>query len=110
MNNKNLFTDFPIAVSSLIVISIFLTRLGVVGGFDPSFFILASEKFVVKEEIDKNLKVFKEGYDGQFYYRYALNPFSKDLKYGKKPPGGRGRYGIKVDSPKYRRGRLLYRM
>ncbi|MEL6658138.1 MAG: hypothetical protein AAFR36_16890 [Bacteroidota bacterium] len=101
--------EHPVLISSIVVVSIFLLRLSILGGFDPSCFILVSEEFVVEEELMHDLIVFKGGYDGQFYYRYAVNPFSKDKWYvvdGIRE--NKGQHGIKVDAPKYRRGRLTY--
>ena len=105
-----LLKEFPVAISVAVIIGVFLLRFAV-GGFDPSYFILAGEKFVVKEELSKDIIVLKSGYDGQFFYRYALNPFSKDIEYAYDDYGtftGYGDFGIKVDHPKYRRGRIFY--
>ncbi|MEO0726904.1 MAG: hypothetical protein AAFZ63_20335 [Bacteroidota bacterium] len=98
----------PVLISSMVVVSIFLLRFIILSGLDPSYFILASEEFVVEEELVHDLTIFKGGYDGQFYYRYAVNPFSKDKRYVVDGVKEKGQHGIKVDAPKYRRGRLTY--
>ncbi len=95
----------PITTSSIVICAIFFLRF-LVGGFDPSYYIVVGEKKSVKDDFIHDLKTLKNGsgYDGQYFYRYAINPFNKDLKYGNKY----GRYGIKIDTPIYRRGRLIY--
>ncbi len=103
----DLLRERSVLISSAIVVSIFVLRLIVSGG-DPSYFILAHEKLVVEEELVHELTVSKGGYDGLFYYRYALNPFNKDVAYATESVEGKGRYGVIVDAPKYRRGRLTY--
>lgn len=105
---KDLLQHRPVLVSSSFVVLVVLLRFSILGNFDPSYFILPDEAFVVEEKLVHELTVFKGGYDGQFYYRYAVDPFSKDVKYVVKSVRGKGRHGIKVDAPKYRRGRLTY--
>jgi hypothetical protein len=39
-----------------------------------------------------------DGYDGQFYYRLALDPFT----------GEQTAYGVRIDTPAYRQQRILY--
>ena len=74
-------------------------RLAIAGG-DPSILILPGEKFCNVDEIPENLIVKPEygiGYDGQFYYRLSLNPFTnKETE-----------YGITFDFPVYRSQRVL---
>ena len=110
MLNINLFKSFPVLnqypalISSLIISSIFILRF-IMGGFDPSYFIVASQNFVEKEYLTQDIMIRDKGYDGQFFYRYALNPFSKDIHYNE---FHQGNHGIKVDKLKYRRARVLY--
>ncbi len=108
---KSLFLKNPILISSIIIGSIFLTRF-IVGGFDPSYFILAG-RYSDKNELIHDLRLFKGGYDGQFYYRYAINPFNKDIKNERinkdfKLVRSFDRYGIRITDPIYRRSRVLY--
>jgi hypothetical protein len=67
--------------------------------FDASYFITAGSDFVDKTETRTPIAVQAgQGYDGQFFYRYALNPF--DL--------GSNKYGVTVDHPGYRAQRIGY--
>jgi hypothetical protein len=68
--------------------------------FDPSYFVRAGDFFVDAEHAPKNLTILKNslGYDGQFYYRLALSPFTHD----------QSGFGVRLDSPRYRQQRILY--
>ena len=50
--------------------------------------------------VPKNLTVTRGnvGHDGQFYYRFALNPFTSKIT----------EYGVTLDAPAYRQQRILY--
>jgi len=67
--------------------------------FDFSRFVWAGKLFVDPEHAPKNLFIRDDcGYDGQFYYRLSLDPFTcKQTD-----------FGIKIDSPIYRQQRILY--
>lgn len=82
-----------IAVSILIQFSSFLN-------FDPSVFVFAGSKYADPNKTPLQLHVFtgSVGYDGQFYYRLSLNPFTNELT----------EFGITLDSPRYRHQRILY--
>lgn len=69
--------------------------------FDPSFFILVGEYLVYDpNQVVNNITVIKNsgGYDGQYYYRLALNPFANK----------RYDFGIILDAPSYRSQRIVY--
>ncbi|MEN3013092.1 MAG: hypothetical protein ABDH23_00535 [Endomicrobiia bacterium] len=67
--------------------------------YKPSYFINAGEIFCDTKRIPKNLVVVKKsGYDGQFYYRFSLNPFTSKLT----------EFGITLDAPPYRHQRIVY--
>jgi hypothetical protein len=68
--------------------------------FDPSYFVRAGDFFVDAQHAPKNLTILKNslGYDGQFYYRLALSPFTHD----------QSGFGVRFDSPRYRQQRILY--
>ncbi len=67
--------------------------------FIPSYFVCAGSYFCDSKIVPKNLVVPTEfGYDGQFYYRLSLNPFTNK----------RTEYGITIDAPPYRHQRILY--
>lgn len=78
-----------------IYLFILLTSLG----YNPSYLISLGEKFVNFSQIPKNIIVWKNyGYDGQFYYRLALNPFTTKVE----------EFGITLDNPAYRHQRIIY--
>lgn len=68
--------------------------------WNPSRFVHAGDRWVDAKVAPENLYVFdhSDGYDGQFYYRIALNPFSNKQT----------DYGIRIDGVIYRKQRILY--
>ncbi len=64
----------------------------------PSSFIVAGTNFVEPSKLAAPiaLGVNEGGYDGQFYYRLALDPFSPEHV----------EYGIRLDTPHYRHQRI----
>ena len=67
--------------------------------WDPTFFIRAGGYFYDQSRSPQPLTIrHYTGYDGQFYYRFALDPLSSE----------RAAYGITIDSPAYRGQRILY--
>lgn len=69
-------------------------------GFDPSHLVRAGEVFSDPALVPRGLAVERgaTGYDGQFYYRMALDPLAT----------GRTAHGITFDLPALRYGRILY--
>ena len=67
---------------------------------DPASFIVAGENFAARDSLVSPIPVIAKspGYDGQFYYRLALNPFTS------KPTD----YGITLDDPATRGARIGY--
>lgn len=67
---------------------------------DPARFVFAGDEFCDPARVPSNLPVGIDtaGYDGQFYYRLALDPFSAE------PTA----FGIRLDNPPYRQQRILY--
>lgn len=65
-----------------------------------SAFVLVGDRFADPRRVPENLVVLPEssGYDGQFYYRLALNPFTRTAD----------EFGIRFDYPVYRHQRILY--
>ncbi len=73
-------------------------RLGL-HNFDASFFITAGDAFCDPSLTPEGVRIGGPyGYDGQFYYRLALDPLTKQ----------RVEYGITIDTPSYRQQRILY--
>ena len=68
--------------------------------FDPSVFITAGDKLCDPGLVPDKVSILENsyGYDGQFYYRLALDPFtSKAFD-----------FGVRLDTPQYRHQRILY--
>lgn len=88
------------SIVALTVYAIFMLSLLIKNGFDISTFVVAGDKFTNPQKAPKNLSILKDsfGYDGQFYYRLALDPFSTK----------RVDFGITLDTPAYRHQRILY--
>jgi hypothetical protein len=69
-------------------------------GFDVSYFVTAGDYYVDPRLVPGNLSVISNsgGYDGQFYYRLALDPFT----------GHAQAFGITLDEPPIRQSRIGY--
>ncbi len=80
------------------LVFIFLTARGVKNDF--SYFVTAGDKFCNRDSVPRSLTVLlnSSGYDGQFYYRLALDPFTSKVI----------DFGITLDRPAYRQQRILY--
>ncbi|MGI8438368.1 MAG: AZOBR_p60025 family cell surface glycopolymer formation protein [Chthoniobacterales bacterium] len=68
--------------------------------FDVSRLVVAGDRFCDPAQVPLGLFVFRgsPGYDGQFYYRLALNPFTH----------ARTDFGITLDTPNYRQQRVFF--
>jgi hypothetical protein len=68
--------------------------------FDASSFVVAGDHYCDPTSVPPGLTVLKNsaGFDGQFYYRLALNPFTTQLT----------EFGITLEEPPYRHQRILY--
>ena len=68
--------------------------------YDPSVFIMAGDRFVDRERLDAPIIVrnHSDGYDGEFYYGLALDPW----------PAADGSHGVTPDFPAARGQRILY--
>jgi hypothetical protein len=88
------FAFFVLAVHVLMVLPILAHH-----GFDPSAFIVAGDRFVdaAKTPAPLIVRPHSDGYDGQFYYRLALAPFTAE-------PAA---FGITLDHPAWRMQRIL---
>lgn len=93
--NSPLFTTLIVAVVYFIYLILLLVRFD----FNPAYLISMGEKFADLKQLPNNLVVWKNhGYDGQFYYRLALNPFTLKQE----------EFGITIDIPSYRQQRIIY--
>lgn len=97
---KQLNTPFVNLLIVFLVYSAFLIQLVIKINFSPGYLISLGEEFVTEIElIPKSIPIWANyGYDGQFYYRLAQNPFT--LSYDD--------FGIKFDIPSYRQQRIIY--
>ena len=87
------------ALAAAVYAAYLLARLGNFG-FDTSCFVCAGDQVCDPSTVPPNLIVAKDspGYDGQHYYRLALDPLTTQ----------RTAFGITFDSPAYRQQRILY--
>lgn len=88
-----------VLIMGLLVLVFTLGRLAY-GGWDPTRFVVAGDSYVDPAQAPSGLTVLENstGYDGQFFYRLALDPFTSQ---------GRD-HGIVFDSPSYRQQRVVY--
>lgn len=68
--------------------------------FDVSRLVVAGDRYCDPAQVPPGLFVFRgsPGYDGQFYYRLGLNPFTHT----------RTDFGITLDTPSYRQQRIFF--
>jgi hypothetical protein len=87
------------AIVAAVYLAFIMLRLAA-GGNDPSIFVLAGDKFVDAKHAPESLKVLTnwDGYDGQFFYRLALDPFTTKQT----------DFGISLDLPPWRQQRIVY--
>jgi hypothetical protein len=90
--------QFVVLIAAFLYLAFLAARLEKHHG-DASFFVTAGD-LLVDGNAPKSLTVLKAntGYDGEFYYRLALDPFTSE----------RTAFGITFDSPRYRQQRILY--
>jgi hypothetical protein len=88
-----------LAVTGTAFLALVLAQLGN-HGWDASFFVTAGERLVDRERAAPELSILpgSAGYDGQFYYRLALDPWTSVQV----------EHGVKLDSPAYRQQRIGY--
>lgn len=87
----------PAAVVA-VAYGLLLWRHLALASFDPATFVLAGLPYTDPAQAPATLPVGPTGYDGQFYYRLALDPFSSS----------RTVHGIAFDAPAYRYQRIGY--
>ncbi len=94
--------DSPLAtlLITTIAVSIFIGGMLVRSDFNASYFVTAGDMYCNPDLAPDELVVLKNssGYDGQFYYRLALDPFTSK----------RTDFGITLDIPSFRHQRILY--
>jgi hypothetical protein len=94
--------DRPFMPSALtaVVYGLFLLARLHAHGFDASYFVVAGTDHYDVASADPSLRSIRAGagYDGQYYYRLAIEPFSRKLV----------DHGIAFSMPAYRQQRILY--
>ena len=91
--------DHPLAPLLLVAAAYLIFLVLRLQRVDVTAFIVAGEEFVERAALPAPITIQHPiGYDGQFYYRLALNPLTRE------PMAD----GIKLDSPLYRHRRILY--
>lgn len=104
---KRLFgSSLGLVIITIFFYGIFVGQTLWRNGFDFSHFIIAGNIFVNSEQLTEPIKILKKcgpeercgGYDGQFYYRLALDPLTNK----------RTDYGVTIDLPALRHQRILY--
>lgn len=94
--------DTPLAALALaaLLYSAFLAARLHRTHYDFSAFITAGDVFVDASATPSPIAVLpnSDGYDGQFYYRLALDPFTDQQT----------AFGVRIDTPPYRQQRILY--
>lgn len=93
-------TPIAVALLTLFFYSIFLFLYQQKYSFNPTYFVTAGNYYVNKQEMSDSFVVQRQsqGYDGQFYYRLALDPFSNIQTAN----------GVTLDIPAFRQQRIFY--
>lgn len=88
------------ALATIALYSLLLLPMTASRNFDLSVFVYAGDVFVSRAGITAPIAIVSHslGYDGQFFYRSALNPLSAE----------RSAYGITLDNPAKRMQRIGY--
>lgn len=88
-----------VAVAAIAALALVGVRLAFNGG-DPSAFIVAGDSVTDPRAVPGDIAVNRasSGYDGQFFYRLALDPATAQ----------KTDFGITLDNPPYRHQRILY--
>ncbi len=89
----------PFAITGIACV-LFISAQFAIRGWDPTLFIVAGDQYVDAEEVSSPISVNEasDGYDGQFFYALALNPFTTESTVE----------GITIDVPAYRQQRIGY--
>lgn len=92
--------NHPGVTAWLTAVSYFIFLVLMLNQRDPGTFPHAGDSFADASKTPADLIILtnSSGYDGQFYYRLALKPFTHT----------RTDFGIQIDSPRYRQQRILY--
>jgi hypothetical protein len=91
---------FLLAVAAIVVNAIMILPVLAAHHFDLSTFIVAGDRFVDARHTASPIAVraHSDGYDGQFFYRLALDPVLPEQT----------AYGVTLDRPSFRMARIGY--
>ena len=89
----------PLIIVAVAYVAFLSARLAA-HDYDPSVFVMAGDKSCDPDRVSPSLTVEPRsaGYDGQWYYRLALDPFLTQAT----------DHGVRLPNPAYRQQRLLY--
>ena len=92
--------DRPVlaAVFTAAIYAVFIYLWLLASGYDASVFVQAGDRLTDPAAVSIHVLPNSLGYDGQAYYRLALDPFTSR----------QDAYGIHLDNPPYRQQRILY--
>lgn len=92
--------NHPIVPALVTAVCYFIFLLLFLNRHDPGSLPQVGGYFTDATLVPKNIVIVTEstGYDGQFYYRLAINPFT-DQQF---------EFGMRLDNPRYRHQRILY--
>jgi hypothetical protein len=95
LRNPPVFGAIVVAVYFLAILPTLVYR-----NFDFSVFIVAGDRYVDATKVASPILIRpnSDGYDGQFYYRLAMAPFSLEQR----------AFGVAFDSPAWRTQRIAY--
>lgn len=77
---------------------VFITLVLARRGFNPGALVVAGDQFANPAQVPLPVEKHSAGYDGQFYYRLARNPFTNRWTDD----------GIRLDVPTYRQQRIFF--
>lgn len=91
---------FSLALVVVVAFAAALVPILAKNGFDPSIFIMAGDQHVDATKTPSTVVVKRNstGYDGAFYYRLAIDPFTSE----------RTAHGVTLDNPQWRMQRIVY--
>jgi hypothetical protein len=97
---RHLKSPFAPAIVTAIMYLLFIVISLAMHRSDFSSFIVAGDTYADRRLVPQGLSVrsHETGYDGEFVYRLALNPFT----------AARTEFGITLDQPAYRQQRIIY--
>lgn len=85
------------AITAVCIATLFALALLGRRGFDPGVLVVAGDQYTDARRVPLPVEHHSAGYDGQFYYRLAMNPFTHQWS----------ERGIRLDVPTYRQQRIF---